>query len=416
MPSNLKYEIASSSQEEGEVREPSFPYYKSYLQNYYYPLSTLFIGKNSVPNIINYKSEGICLKLKKELKNDYSYISFNVLDSHKPFFDNKFIKIIGLDDTSDEEHFNKTNNLLTAEDEVMIAEDDVITAEDDTITTKDDTITAEDINKNTNKNIKQHKKDTTEDVVEFLGVKGDYKEIKKLTRKTGYESRYDKFFQRFFFNKDETSSNYKRIFVLEDRVLEAIDCPTAYIFFRVVSTKEKGADTVKYIFEDVFYNRLNFYEYLEFYGENVLKTHCSEEIRTYFYRESIIFIHSSTTFINNSSSIDDINFNIARNTTTNSINTSININGNPKLRKLYNGPDYVKNTMILFNKDGPSFCNIQGRKNDNLKILLKMNLKEGDYVLNGKSIYKIGNEGEQVEFKGIEYEDFIKSVWDKLTE
>lgn len=346
----LKYEIASSSEEEGEVHESSFPYYKSYLQYYYYPLTTQFIGKNTVPNIINYKSEGICLKLKKEIKNDYPYISFNVLDAHKPFFDNKFIKIGDVVKTGSD----------------VLKTDNVIKTGSDAIKT--------DNNK-----------------VEFLGVKGDYKEIKRIDRKGGYENRYDRFFQRFLFNKDETPSNYSRIFVLEDRILEAMDCPDAYIFFRVVSTKD--VNVVKYIFEDVFYNRMSFYGYLEIYGENILKTHCSEEIRTYLYENTIIFIHSSTVFYNERNGEET-----------------------PILRRLYSGPDYVKNTMILFNKDSPSFCNIQGKKNENLNIVLKIDLKEGDYVLNRGNIYKIGNEGENVEFKGIEYEDFVKSIWDRLTE
>lgn len=335
----MKYKIASSSTEEGEVRENTFPYTKSHLQYYYYPLTVQFIGKNTLPNIMSYKSEGICQKLKKEIRNDYPYISFSLLENYKPFFDNKFVFICN----------------LTADAHAVCGK------------------------------------------LKLVSLKADCKEIKKLDRNQSNESRYDKFFQKFFFMKEDIQpfmfKDCLRIFVLEDRVFENLDAKNAFIFFRVCDqacvvgedeTKGKIERKIrKYAFEDIFYSSARFYEYLGIYSEVLVKSHCSEEIRTYNAGDSAFIIYSGTTFKDDG-----------------------------QLRRMYSSFDSKKNTRIIFNKDGPVFSTIQGRECDNIKYLVNLDLPEGDYVINDMKVYKVSMDGLHFEYKGLLYDDLTQSVWD----
>lgn len=241
----MKYELASSSTEEGEIKESKFPFYKSHLQYYFYPLTTNFIGKNTVPNIMNYKSEGISQKLKKEIKADYPYIQFNLLDNNKPFFENKFKFVSQIDS-------NFTNKPL-----------------------------------------------------ELLTVKSDYKKIKKPELRPNAINTYDNFFKKFFFNKDEKQifeyGTATKIFCFEDRVLHYFQNKNAFIFLRVKeeafkNEEDKLITIKKYAFEDVFFRSATFYEFLEIYQEFLLKGHLCEEIKTFSNGESFCFVYSSTTF------------------------------------------------------------------------------------------------------------------------
>ncbi|ELA42187.1 uncharacterized protein VICG_00830 [Vittaforma corneae ATCC 50505] len=344
---SVKYKIASSSTEEGEVHENTFPYTKSYLQYCYYPLTTQFIGKNTLPNIMNYKSEGICQKLKKEIKADYPYISFTLLDNSKPFFDNRFTFICDLTARDISEDSSKTNS-----------------------------------------------KSST---FRLVSLKPDYKEIKNLGRSPSNESRYDRFFQKFFFMKEDIQSfvfkDCLRIFALEDRVFENLDNKNAFMFFRVcdqdcIVGEDQTSNRIerkirKYAFEDVFYSSAQFYEYLNIYSEALVRSHCSEEIKTYNTDDSAFIIYSSTSFKEDG-----------------------------QLRRMHSSFDSKKNVRVIFNKDGPVFSSIQGKECDNIKYLVGLDLPEGDYVVNDKKVYKIGTDGIHFEYKGLLYEDFTKSIWD----
>lgn len=337
----MKYELASST-EEGEVEETGIPYYKSQLQYYYYPLTTKFIGRNSVPHFMNYKRESICSKLKKEIKADYSYLPFGLLESSKAFFDNNFLFV------KDLEEDNAVLQLALKE------------------------------------------------------LRADYKEVKKLDKKNVGENRFDRFFQRFFFRREDQSSligdSVVKAFALEDRMLESLNNKNAFIFFRVASEKrsrgdipaiglaEKDVDkpsVTKYAFEEIFYSSVSFYEYLELCEGSVVRNYNSEEIRSYVCGNTMVMIFSGAVFKHNGVT-----------------------------RRLYNGVDCSKNTKIIFNKEGPALCDIQGRNSDNLKYLINLDLPEGDYAINDKKVYKICNEGIKVEFKDIVYDDFVRSRWE----
>jgi len=342
----MKYELASSSMEEGEITEEGIPYYKSYLQYYYYPLTTKYIGRNSVPHYMNYKGDGISTKLKKELKADYPYISFSILDRGKAFFDNNFLYVMDCP------------------------------VDESPLTVKE--------------------------------IKSNYKEYKKLEKKSPGENRYDLSFQRFFFQKEDPETfvgqNIKKAFLFEDRVLEALDNKNAFIFFRVATTKavkfatsnlndktatedlEKNDRMVtKYAFEEIFYSKSSFYEYLELYKDEVVKNLNSEEIRSYTSESAIFFVFSSTTF-----------------------------KYKDTVRRIYSGIDCAKNTDIIFNKEGPCIIDSEGIANKNVKYIQGFELPDSDYVINDKKIYKISNEGIEFEFQDIVYDDFIKTRWTNL--
>lgn len=336
----MKYELASSTEE--DVTQEAIPYYKSHLQYYYYPHTTRFIGRNSIPHFMNYKGEGISTKLKKEIRADYPYLQSGLLESSKAFFDNHFLFVKNLDGEETMPH-------------LVLKE-----------------------------------------------IKADYKEVKKLDKKSTGENRFDKFFQRFFFQRDEqslaTNEDVTRAFALEDRMLEGLDNKNAFIFLRVASerrcrddaSKQVGREACesgivkKYAFEEMFYNIMSFYEYLELCEGSLVRSHNSEEIRSYVGGDSMVIVFSSTTFKYNGA-----------------------------IKRLYSGVDCSKNTKVLFNKDCPVPYEIQGRNSDNMRYLMSLDLPEGDYAINDKKVYKVGSEGDKVEFKDISYDDFIRSAWEQ---
>lgn len=326
----MKYELASSSTEEGEIRGEQFPYYKSHIQYFYYPLTTKFVGSNSLPHVMNYKNEGMCLKLKKEIKADYPYISFNLLDSHKPFFDNKF-KMIGA---------------LTSTE-------------------------------------------SNENPLKLLSIDSDYKEIKKFEKRNCGETRYDKFFKKFFFKKEDAvdqndSDFYPKLFCFEDQVLQHIENENAFIFLRVSEDSNSPSGTAKkYAFEDIFFKGAKFYEFLEIFQESLVKSHNSEEIRRFSCGDAHLTVFSSTVFKQES-----------------------------EVKRIFNTVDFPRNIRLLFNKDGPKTIAVEDKINNNVKYLLSLDLPDGDYAINCKNIYKISNDGEHFKFTGIDYEDFTTTIWE----
>lgn len=346
----MEYRLASSSTEEGEIVDAEFPYYKSYLQYYYYPHTAKFIGSNTVPHIANYKSDQYCIRLRKEIKADYPYIQFNLLENSKTFFDNKFTYIQDLEVTPADKE-NMEIPLLFPDAGMK----------------------------------------TSEYVLKE--IKTDHREIDSFDRKSIYEGRYDKFYQQLFFVRDDRTQIIKtiqeyatsRIFVMEDRILDALDRGNAYIFCRVIddNIQADGRVVKKMIFEDIFYNKVYFYEYLDLYADNLVKSFNSEEIRVYENRDSLLVIYSSTTFVRDST-----------------------------VRRLYSTLDAEKNTMIICNMDGPAVLDYRGNLKDNVKYISSLDLPEGDYIINNKKVYKISNDGESVEYTDIDFSDFVRQRWE----
>ncbi|KAI5149521.1 hypothetical protein ENBRE01_0955 [Enteropsectra breve] len=352
----MEYQLASSSTEEGEVIEDGFPYYRSYLQYYYHPKRPKFLGKNSMPHYINYKSDVLCSKLKKELKADYPYLSFNIQELNQAFFENKFNFVANLEKkTASTDNQNAFIPHLFEEQEDAAGQ--------------------------------------RSGEMKLIDIKTHYKTLNKFPKKTSYEGKYDKFYQQLFFNRDDRSQYVKNIitesekslFIFEDRILDAIENPKMYIFFRVIEEKvarENTATIKKYIFEDIFYNNLTLYEYLDTCQETVVKAYNSEEIRKYCDGENTYVVHSSTTFYKNN-----------------------------VLRKLYGGVDGEKNYMVVLNKEGPEIAEFKGTGNDNINYLRGLDLGEGDYLINNKMVYAVGNQGSSIEYVDVDYNDFITSRW-----
>lgn len=353
----MGYELASSSAEEGEISDTAFPYYKSHLQYYYYPHTTKFIGRNTVPHFINYKSDLYCTRLKKDIRQDYSYIPFNLLENSKTFFDNKFVFVKELGKTAHEQPRIEIPHLFTGEDGGETLSGDFV----------------------------------------LRDIKTDYKEISTFDRKSVCESRYDKFYKQLFFARDDRSPLVKsiqgyrarKVIVIEDRVLEALDSKYAYLFCRVIEEKvlpegEDARPVRKTIFEDVFYSKAYFYEYLGLYAEHLIKSFNSEEVRVYENKSTLLLVHSGTTFLKDSA-----------------------------VRRLYSGVDVKKNAMLVCNREGPAITDVSGSTNENAGYLDGLDLPEGDYVINDKKLYRIDNGGASVEFGDVDFGDFIKTKWEQ---
>lgn len=335
----MEYRLASSSTEEGEVVENGFPYYKSHLQYYYYPQTTLFIGKNSVPQFIDYKSNLICSKLKKDIKAEYSYLFFNLLDSSKTFFDNKF-------------SFVKTLQEISKESDLQF---------------------------------------------ELIDCKNNIQEISTFDKKSTYDRKYEKFYQKLLFSKENQSLSYSdflkdsdvsNLIIIEDSMIEKIKSEDTFMFFRCIDEKVKANESEnrkplkKYIFEDIFYSRKGFYEYLDLYSEYLVKSFNSDEIRYYKCNKTLLIVYSGTVF------------------------TQF---GN--IKRLCGGLDVESNIKIICNKEGPKIFDIQGHYNNNVLNLLNIDLCDGDYVINKNKIYKISDSGESFEFKDIDFSDFTSNRW-----
>lgn len=323
----MKYQLAESTSE--ETNEIKFPFVKSHLNYFYFPKSQKFIGSNSMPYPMNYKSFGISNKAKKELNKDYPYINYTLLDSGKSLFSKKFKYVCGLGKPCD------TDIKLI---------------------------------------------DSVTNLNEFNNLeKGTSKEL------------FNKFHIEIFTNKSKTkkleehfSGNTKYIYILEDRILAALNNEKAFIKFKV-SMFNNEKTMKKYIFEDIFYNEASFYEYLEIIKETLIKGKNSEEIKLYGTgMETMVFIHSSTTGTYQG-----------------------------RTKRLFNGIDCIKNIDIVLNKNIPALLDdgLVPRNCEkeimNLKRILSIDLDQGEYSIKNGKIYKIGVDGIEFHYTGIVYDDFI---------
>lgn len=333
----MSYQLASSSTEEGEIVNSGFPYHKSCLQYLYYPHTSIFIGKNTLPVLCNYKSDLYCVKLKKDIKADYNYIFFNLLENKKSFFENKFVIYKDLAD-----NFNSFNNALP---EPFVLQN----------------------------------------------IISDYKEGVLTTKRTNKENSYSSFYKQIFCSSNEKITGISRttskLIVIEDRMVEAINKPNAFIFFRVIvqKTEEEAKHLMKIIFEEIFYNKMLFYEYLDLCASNIARNFNGYETRFYESKDTTLIIRSSTVFKYEN-----------------------------KIRRIHNIDKDEKNVQIVFNKNEMTIVDFKGKLNDNIKYLNhldNLDIPVGDYVLNNKVIYKISKEGFVVSFSDIDFTDFIKTRW-----
>ncbi len=332
----MGYQLASSSTEEGEIVNSGFPFNKSHLQYYYYPHTSKFIGKNTIPLFVNYKSDLYCIKLKKDIKADYTNVLFNLLETKKMLFENKFVFCKSIDEPAEQENF--TNPFVLTK------------------------------------------------------VYSDYKELPLVVKRTNKENSYSKYIKEMFFIEKEkinfVTPKTQKLIVIEDRILEAFEKPNAFILCKSIVTaseKDPSKSFRKLIFEDVVYNKMYFYEYLQYYGSNIARNTNGYETRIYDNNDdTILIIRSNTVFKEKG-----------------------------LLRRMHSIFDEEKNTLVIFNKNEIKTLTIKGERNDNVKYLTNLELPEGDFVINNKNVYRISNDGETFTFSDIDFTDFFKNRWDE---
>lgn len=357
----MSYQLASSSTEEGEVRGPDFPYHKSFLQYYYYPRTSLYIGRNSLPSASDYLSEAPCSKLLKDLRADYPYIPFALPDTSRQFFDNRFVYVRDMELPSPDVECSipMLSPIYTFADQYQF---------------------------------------------KLKHVQSNHKTVQRLQAGVPPAGTYDRYYHKVFFSKEEqlaapTSPGITTHVIIEDRMLKALGNPDAFIFCRVIegnggvsdvatdgSRSDRISDVASHVstastrvlFEDVFYSRVPFYDYLDLCADQMISTFNSTEVRVYENSSTQLTVFSATTFV-----YDSI------------------------LRRLHPTVDEPGNIQVVFNRDGPAVHAVSEPPTENIHWLTALDIPEGDYVINNKKIYKIGTDGLKIDYRDIDYSDFF---------
>jgi len=384
----MKYELANSSDDENE---PAFPFRLSYLQHYYYPLSAILIGKNTMADKLNYLNSTACSKLKKQLRKDYPYINLSDDDSERMFFDNNLRYIADMGSMED-----KAQNALQAKGSSNTRAQRNIKREKHGPKTKKST------GPETKKIIlhslfNSHKSLNLDEPCPYLGTIPNKNLLAK--NRTNW---YADFCQSLIFAKKDASElasfalKHLRTttYVIEDRMIRALEDENAYLFFRVF------AETLV-VFEDLYYRKKDFYSALRIDGDLIIKNHRSEEARIYRVESA------------SNATPDDVAIVVYSGTVFQCGGRSV---------RLHDGIDVAKNAFLVFNREGISvnfrenIDDTQGTGYDNIRSILNTSLDKGDYVINNKRIYKVGTLGEKHSYEGICFDDLFKDRWEGLAE
>ncbi|KAF9761469.1 hypothetical protein NGRA_2629 [Nosema granulosis] len=329
-----EYVLCSSSTEEGEICEiksfepvPNliFPRTISSLKDWYLPHTQHLIGPNTIPRSSDYPSGASFIRVKKKVRKDMLQ-AFNIisLNKDKAFFNNKF------------EIIEETTTLGNSAEDFKLAR-----VFDDKIKT-----------------------------------------IKKLEHIHGLsKNEYGAMCDIFPFDdrKHEVVPNIveypscKKFILLRDSIVDKIDIPDVFIFFRVIKSR-KGTT---YVFEDSYFRRIKLYEYLDLYFEELLRSISSSEIRTYVNKDTFLAVFSSSVFTK-----EDY------------------------LYRYYDGVDVEKNFLAVINKDSVEITKRNLMKKSNFEYFLNLDLQEGDYAICNRKIYKLGVNGNKHEYDGLVFDDF----------
>lgn len=295
----------------------------SILRDWYLPHSQYFIGTNSVPRSTEYPSGASFMRIKKKIRKDFPQ-PFNIisLNKDKAFFNNKFELL---------EEDNR--NVVSLDDFKLIKVFDSNVKEIDTI---------------------EH----------IIGLS-----------RNEYGAMCDIF--PFDDRKHEVvpniSSSCSRFILIRDSIVDKLDIPDVFIFFRVIKSR-KGTT---YVFEDTYFRKIKFYEYIDLYFEEVLRNLSSHEIRTYSTKDTFLAVFSSSVFTK-----EDYSY------------------------RYYDGLDVDKNFLAVINKDKIEILKRNLIKKNNFEYLLGLDLHEGDYAISNRKIYKLGVNGSKHEYDGLVFDDF----------
>lgn len=176
------------------------------------------------------------------------------------------------------------------------------------------------------------------------------------------------------FNKIVYQQNKENIILIKDSLLTKIHNKNVFVFFKILKNNN-------ILFEDSYHRIIDVYEYLEIYFEEICKEYKSTEERWYKYKNYDLIIYSSTCF-KTKKNRDEI------------------------LMRYYNGIDCSKNYLAVCNKKSICIKKISFVNQVNLGFLdsiINLKLEDGDYACNNGVIYKIGINGEHINYEGIDY-------------
>lgn len=327
-----EYVLCSSSTEQGEIPfisvkrprtdSPYFPRNKSQLQHLYLPGTSLFIGSNSIPRSCDYQSDTLTTKLKKRIKQDLPYPFHCIsLDSDKAFFADRFA----------------IDSELEPLDDVSL---DFVDVRESLAHIKEpyrETIRRE----TTLQHIKEPKDDGYGELCQNIAA-GDHNEVTQV--------------------------------VIRDSMLNSLKNNEAFTHF-VVTKKNK---TLCAVFDKTYFRVIGYYEYLSRYGEEVIRSLDSSEVRTYSNKDIFLTVYSSTTFHDHSG-----------------------------VQRLFSGVDVNRSVDVAVCLENVKIVEHPGSLSNELNILLGIPFREGEYVLNDRKIYKIDPDGERFAYVGFSFSGFM---------
>lgn len=334
-----EYTLCSSSTEQGEIPiihvkrfkegPPPFPRTKSQLQYMYLPNSSLFVGPNTVPRSCDYQTSVLTTKLKRRLK----------LDLPHPF--------LCLPMTPDRAFFE--NRL------VLVSE----------------TCPAETVDLHPVRSIEK---------IAYIGDEVSPKPtIRKETRfehvKDKQDDTYKDVCQELLSEKLLQPSEVRDVnIVIRDSMISSLLAKDAYTRF---SVKKKG-DSLYVCFEDVYIREIKYYDYLSRYGEEVIRSLKSSEVRISSGPASTVVVYSSALFRSSAG-----------------------------VQRLFSGIDVEKSIETVVNIEDVAVVASSGALGKELKALAGISFEEGEYIFNDRKVYIVDPAGQKLSFVGVVFTDFM---------
>lgn len=337
-----EYTLCSSSTEQGEIpvihvkrfkeEPPLFPRTRSQLQYMYLPNKPLFVGLNTIPRSCDYQVSVLTTKLKKRLKHDLPYpflcLSMNL---DKAFFESKFALVSRVHEIEN----GIDLSLIKTKERIIHIKDEVDTG-------------ANGRNEVRLEHIRDKQNDTYKDAC-----------------------------QDFLVGKLFEDAEAKRInIIIRDSTINSLLKKDAYIHFYV----KKRDDKLYVVFDEVYTREIKYYDYLTRYGEEVVRSLKSSEIRVYSGEEATVVVYSSTLFYSSSG-----------------------------IQRLFCGIDVEKSIDVVVNIEDVRAVRSSGALGDEMKVIFGIELEEGEYVLNDGKIYTTNPNGEKFVFDGVVFTDFLDS-------
>ncbi|AFN82909.1 hypothetical protein EROM_041450 [Encephalitozoon romaleae SJ-2008] len=336
-----EYTLCSSSTEQGEIpvihvkrfkeEPPLFPRTRSQLQYMYLPNKPLFVGPNTIPRSCDYQANVLTTKLKKRLKHDlpYPFLCLS-MNSDKTFFEDKFALVSKVHEV---ENVVSDLFLTKTKERIIHIKDEVGTG-------------PEGRNEIKLEHIKDKQNDTYKDAC-----------------------------QDFLAGKLFEDGEARRVnIIIKDSTINSLLKKDAYIHFYV----KKKDGKLYAVFDEVYTREIKYYDYLSRYGEEVIRSLKSSEIRVYSSEEVTVAVYSSTLFYSSSG-----------------------------IQRLFYGIDVEKSIDVVVNIEDVRAVRSSGALGDEMKVIFGIGVEEGEYVLNDGRIYAVSPNGEKFVFDGVVFTDFL---------